>query len=146
VQFKLPNGLRIALAVVLVGLIARAALRPKGKARGFPLYLPNVVMRQGNCGDGEPLVVTVLGNHRFTLNESGALTDRGVASAISNKLQYRAEKFVLLRGEPGISHGDFTEMVDTVHRSDVAVVVKTREVERLERQGGCLFVHVRANE
>ena len=132
--------------MVLAGLITWAVLRPKEKAKGFPLHVASI-MRQAVCMDDDHrLVVTAQGNHRFTLNESGALTARDLSDRVNYEFRYRAQKAIFLRAESGVSYAEFTEMVDNVYRSDAVVVVATHEVERLENQGGCVFVHVRGNQ
>jgi biopolymer transport protein ExbD len=114
-----------------------ACSRASHQANGFPVSI--AVAPKVWCGDGDPIYVSALGNHRFAINDSPPLNLANLIMALNSILEYRAVKWVFVRADHGIAYSDFIEMMDAVYLPDVRVSVLTTEVEAQRENGGCLI-------
>lgn len=122
----------VMLAFALV-LFAFGTRRPP--SAGFMI---DIATAPEHCGDGRYIVASAVGNHRVTLNPDPSFDIRELPSRLRESLKYRAEKLVFVRAEPGISFGEFVQLVDAVRPEAEIISLITPQVEVLARARYCL--------
>ncbi|MGA2117367.1 MAG: hypothetical protein ABSH56_21720 [Bryobacteraceae bacterium] len=83
------------------------------------------------CGDGRQIVVAAIAGNRVKLNaEPDVPVDEGV-SRLRDVLSTHAEKVVWIKGSPGITWGEFMNLVDDVWPDTEILSLLTPPVEAL---------------
>jgi hypothetical protein len=125
-------------AVAMVFALAWALFIPSAPPPPSSGFLLDLATSPESCGDGRETVAAAVGGHRFHLNPSPLLDRRELSSRLREILKYRAAKLVYVRAEPGTSHGDFTELLDTVRPEAEIISLITPQVEVLAQTRYCL--------
>ena len=96
-----------------------------------------------HCGDGRYIVASAIGDHRVSLNAEPSLAIWELPSRLQETLKYRAEKLVYVR-EPGVSFGEFIQLVDTVRPEADIISLITPQLKPLHTPGTALHRRDRA--
>lgn len=127
----------MAAILAVASILSLACSRSDRVVTGFHLDLASA---PENRGDGRPIVAIVLGNGRVRLNDDEAFAIRELPARLQEIFQYRAERVVFVQALPGISLGEFVEVVDAIYPQAGVTSTLTSEVKALTDERFCLEV------
>jgi biopolymer transport protein ExbD len=126
----------VAVAVMLtLALVIFVSSTRRLPTAGFMI---DIATAPEHCGDGRETVASAAGNDRVTLNSDPSLDIREFLPGLRETLKHRAEKLVYVRAEPGVSFGEFVQLVDAVRPEAGIVSLITPQVGVLARARYCL--------
>ena len=84
-----------------------------------------------SCGDGRQILAVAIAGNRVKLNAKPDVPDDEGVSRLREVLSTRAEKVVWIKGSPGITWGEFINLVDDVWPDTAILSLLTPPVEAL---------------
>jgi biopolymer transport protein ExbD len=124
----------VAVAVMLALVVFVSGTRRLASV-GFMI---DIATAPKHCGDARYIVASAVGTHKVTLNSNPGFDIHDLPFRLGETLKYRAEKLVYVRAEPGVSYGEFVQLVDTVRPEAEIISLITPQVEALAYARVCL--------
>jgi biopolymer transport protein ExbD len=115
--------LTLALLVVVSGTRRRPSV-------GFMI---DVATALKDCGDGRLFLASAVGDRRVTLNPEPSIDIRDLPAQLRKKVENRTEVVVFVKADPGVSFGEFVQLVDAVHSEADIISLVTPQIDALAR-------------
>jgi hypothetical protein len=124
--------------MAFVGLLVGAGChraQQSTPAMGYPI---DIATAPAQCGDASDAVATAVGNHQVRLEPRDTMQIAELPRRLHEIFQYRAERVLYVRAEPGVSFGDFIELIDAAWPQGAITSLITPQVGRQAEQRNCL--------
>ncbi len=125
--------MRARWAVIAVMLAVALLVFLSGTRRPSVGFMIDVAAARADCGDGSLVYASAVGHHRVTLNTEPSIDIRGFPARLHEKTKARGESLVFVRADPGVSFGEFVQLVDAVHPEADIISLITPQVDALVR-------------